>query len=285
MAWLTFMVHFLQNLRKATFRNPPHSHTTNDRTSMDVTDPTLYAWVLATTFGVSMLAWVGIVVLFLRDRVLERLMSLLVAFAAGTLVGGAMFHLLIEALEKKGVKLSVFVWFVAGFSVFLLLEQLLQMHHHVSPNHRHHKKPVTYMILFADGLHNFTGGLAIAGSFLLGVPTGLITVLSAAAHEIPQELGDFAILVNGGWKKKKALLLNFVSAIAIVPGGLVAILLAGRLDITFLLPFAAGNFVYVAAADLIPEIKHEPELKRSLLFFTAFSAGILLLLGVKLLGA
>lgn len=245
----------------------------------------LLAWILVTTLGVSLLAFSGLVLLFLRDRILHQAMPLLVAFAAGTLVGGAMLHLLPEALEKTGVTTGTFLWFIGGFSAFLLIEQLLQMHHDISANHRHHKKPVTFMILIADGLHNFTGGLAIGSSFLLGVPAGLVTTFAAAAHEIPQELGDFAILVNGGWKKNKALALNFISALSIIPGGLLAFWASGRVDTTFLLPFAAGNFVYIAAADLIPEIKHELDLKKSLSYFSLFLLGIVLLLAVRFWGS
>jgi zinc and cadmium transporter len=118
---------------------------------------------------------------------------------------------------------------------------------------------LTYLILIADGVHNFIGGLAVAGAFLIDVRVGIRTWLAAAAHEVPQELGDFGIVIHGGWNKGKALLYNFLSALTFLLGGIIAYSASFALDVTFLLPFAAGNFIYIAAADLIPEIKHHDE--------------------------
>jgi len=135
--------------------------------------------------------------------------------------------------------------------------------------------------LVADGIHNFIGGLAIAGAFIVDIKVGIVTWLACAAHEIPQELGDFGILIHGGWEKKKALLFNFLSALTIVVGGVVAYFISTRMDVTFLLPFAAGNFIYIAASDLIPEVKHETNIKNNLIHFVAFIVGILLILAVR----
>jgi zinc and cadmium transporter len=137
------------------------------------------------------------------------------------------------------------------------------------------------MILIADGLHNFIGGLAIAGSFLVSTEVGVITWVAAAAHEIPQELGDFGILVHGGWDKYQALLVNFVSAVMILPGALITYFVSSEIDTTFLLPFAAGNFIYIAASDLIPEVKHEKRLWKNLIHFAAFAGGVLTILVTK----
>jgi len=175
----------------------------------------------------------------------------------------------------------MFLWILAGFSIFFLLEQFLHWHHcHKVPSE--HKKPVTYLILIADGIHNFIGGLAIASSFMISIPAGIITWIACAAHEIPQELGDFGILIHGGWDKYKALLFNFFSALTIILGGLLTYFISNSIDVTFLLPFAAGNFIYIASSDLIPEIKHGESLKIGLLHFFAFVAGILLILAVRL---
>lgn len=245
----------------------------------------VYLWIAVTTLAISLLAGIGLLVLLVREATLRSLLPVLVSFAAGTLLGGAFLHLLMESVAVRGATLDIFIWLLAGFSLFLLLEQYLQWHHHYLPNHHHAhyhpKQPVTYMILLADALHNFLGGLAIGSSFLVSTEAGLITALSAAAHEIPQELGDFGILVHGGWRKRRALLVNFASALTIVPGGLLAYAASGAIDTVYLLPFAAGNFIYIAAADLIPEIKHETDIKRSSRYFLAFMAGILLLLAVK----
>jgi zinc and cadmium transporter len=153
------------------------------------------------------------------------------------------------------------------------MEQFLSWHHAHSVE-AGTKQPVTYLILLADGLHNFIGGLAIGASFMVSIDVGIITWLAAAAHEIPQELGDFGILIRGGWGRLQALVANFISAATIVPGALLAYYLSADFDITFLLSFAAGNFLYIAASDLIPEVKHDRRLRNNLVHFGAFMLGI-----------
>lgn len=218
----------------------------------------------------------GLLTLVLDEERLRKILLPLVAFSAGSLLGGALLHLIPEALGRSGPGIGVFVWTLAGFALFFLMEQFLMWHHHHTVPSGH-KKPVTYLILAADGLHNFTGGLAIAGSFLVSVEVGIVTWIAAAAHEVPQELGDFGILIHGGWKPRTALWFNLASALTILPGGLLAYFLAGSIDTTFLLGFAAGNFIYIAASDLIPEVKHETRIGTNLLHFAAFVAGILII--------
>lgn len=230
----------------------------------------------------SLIALVGLITFTLKEETLKKILLILVAFAAGSLMGGAFLHLLPEGIAKAGPQPEMFLWLLCGFSIFFLIERFLQWHHcHVVPSE--HKKPVTYMILLADGLHNFIGGLSIAGSFIVSVEVGMITWLACAAHEIPQELGDFGILIYGGWEKKKALLFNFISALTIVLGGVMAYLVSFRFDTTFLLPFAAGNFIYIAASDLIPEIKSDESLLKSLIHFFTFILGILLILVIRII--
>ena len=140
---------------------------------------------------------------------------------------------------------------------------------------------MTYLILIADAFHNFIGGLAVAGAFLIDIRVGISAWIAAAAHEVPQELGDFGILIHGGWNKGRALLYNFLSALTFLVGGLVAYGASRTIDVTFLLPFAAGNFIYIAAADLIPEIKHEESARLNVVHFLSFMIGIALLLIVR----
>jgi len=160
------------------------------------------------------------------------------------------------------------------------LEQFVHWHHcHKVPSE--HKHPVTYLILIADGIHNFIDGLAIAGAFLVDIRVGMVTWIITATHEIPQELGDFGILIHGGWEKKKALIFNFLSALTAVLGALVAYFLSSKINILFLLPFVAGNFIYIACSDLIPEVKHGCSIKNNILHFISFIIGILLIFLVK----
>ena len=145
------------------------------------------------------------------------------------------------------------------------------------------KQPLTYLILIADGLHNFIGGLFVSASFLVDFKLGVIAWLAAAAHEVPQELGDFAVLVHGGWSKTRALMYNFASALTFLLGALVAYAASARVDVVFLVPFAAGNFLYIGAADLIPEIKKGHDIKTNVLHFFTFTLGLGLLLGLRLM--
>ena len=140
-----------------------------------------------------------------------------------------------------------------------------------------------WAFVLGDGLHNFIGGLAIAGTFLIDIRLGIMAWLAAAAHEIPQELGDFGVLIHGGWEKRKALLYNMLSALTFLLGGLVAYFLSFNLDISFLIPFAAGNFIYIGASDLVPEVNKHEDIKTNLVNYAAFIFGILLMLLIKVL--
>lgn len=226
----------------------------------------------------SAIALVGSVTLFLQETTLRKLLLPLVALAAGTLLGGALFHMIPASVEKLGNHPTIYLWIVVGFAFFLALEQFLHWHHCHQPPSAH--RPLTYLILIADGIHNFIGGLAVAGAFLIDVKVGMSAWIAAAAHEVPQELGDFGILIHGGWRKGSALLYNFLSALTFLIGGMVAYAVSRTVDVTFLLPFAAGNFIYIAAADLIPELKHEENLGLHALHFGSFILGLALLLGV-----
>jgi len=241
----------------------------------------IFWWILGSSFAMSLIAWIGLFALALNEKTLKKILLFLVAFSAGSLIGGAFLHLIPETVAEAGATTEMFLWLLFGFSLFFLMEQFLHWHHcHKVPSE--HKKPVTYLILVSDALHNFIGGLAIAGSFLVSVETGIVTWLASAAHEIPQELGDFGILIHGGWKKYNALLFNFISALTIVPAAMIVYFVSSGVDTTFLLPFAAGNFIYIASSDLIPEVKGKENLKEGLAYFFSFLTGILLMLGVRI---
>jgi len=238
-------------------------------------------WIIISCFIVSLMAWAGLITLVLREERLKKILLPLVAFSAGSLIGGAFLHLLPEALgmENSG---NVFIWLLIGFMFFFLMEQFLHWHHcHRVPSE--HKTPVSYLILLSDGIHNFIDGLIIAGSFLADVKLGIITWLVCLAHEVPQEIGEFGILLHGGWNKYKALKANFISALTIIPGGLLVYFVSRNVNTTFLLSFAAGNFIYIAASDLIPEIKNGHEMKKNLLHFLSFIVGILFIFFISVI--
>lgn len=231
------------------------------------------AWTVGSALAMSAIAWVGLASVALNEEQMKKLLLPLVAFSAGSLLGGALLHLLPEAVAARGPGPGAFLPALAGFALFFLMEQFLSWHHGHS-GEADAKAPVTYLILLADGLHNFIGGLALGASFIVSTEVGIVTWIAAAAHEVPQELGDFGILVRGGWGRYQALAANFVSAATIVPGALLAYSLSSDVDVTVLLSFAAGDFIYIAASDLVPEVKHDRRLRNNLVHFAAFVAGM-----------
>jgi zinc and cadmium transporter len=184
----------------------------------------------------------------------------------------------LEAMEA----LTAFGYLLVGFIAFFLIERFLHWRHcHEGKCDIH---PFTHLILIGDGIHNFVDGLVIAASFMVSIAFGWVTTLMIILHEIPQELGDFGVLVYGGFEKIRALGFNFLAQLTCVVGGIAGFfLLYTPESIAFLLPFAAGGFIYIAASDLIPELHKEESLKKSMFSFVFFIIGIAFLLGVKIL--
>ncbi|MGB5309040.1 MAG: ZIP family metal transporter [Arenicellales bacterium] len=239
------------------------------------------AWIIGSSLLMSVIALVGSVTLILKESTLQQIILPLVAFSAGSLIGGAFFHMIPAGLSQYGNNNAFFIWVIAGFSVFFALEQLLHWHHCQRAT-ASCKQPLTYLILIGDGLHNFIGGLAIAGTFIVDIRLGIMAWLAAAAHEIPQELGDFGVLVHGGWGRRKALLFNVLSALTFLAGGLLAYVISSNMDVSFLIPFAAGNFLYIGASDLVPEVRKHKDLGVNIISFIFFLLGVSLMLLIKI---
>jgi zinc and cadmium transporter len=238
-------------------------------------------WILLGGVAMTAIAGVGSVTLLLPEATLDRILVPLVAFAAGSLLGGAFFHMLPAAVEATQPAIVVFGWAMLGFVVFFVLEQFLHWHHFQRDGDEC-RQPLTILILLGDGLHNLLGGLGVAGVFLIDADLGLAAWLAAAAHEIPQELGDFGVLVHGGWDRRRALLLNLASGSTFLLGGLIAYAASSRIDVDFLVPFAAGNFIYIGASDLVPEIHRHGERGAAVVHLAAFAAGLALLWLIRL---
>ena len=236
--------------------------------------------ILLTTFLISLIAFIGIFTLILKEKFLDKIIIFLVSLSAGALMGGAFLHLLPESAALHA-GLDVFIFFLIGFILFLLIEKILHWRHcHKGECSVH---TFTYMNLIGDSIHNFIDGLIMATSFVISIPLGLTTTMAIALHEIPQEIGDFGVLIYGGFKKKNALILNFFVALTAVLGGYIGFFISNMVENIklFILPFAAGGFLYIAATDLIPEIRRETNLKRSMISIGIFILGILLMYGVK----
>lgn len=242
-------------------------------------------YILIATFLISIISFIGALTLFLKEQLLNKILLILVSLSAGALIGSAFLHLLPEAIESGKNVLSIFLFVIFGFSIFFILEQFINWHHHHNCVDCERVAPFSYLILISDAVHNFIDGFIIAASFIIAPPIGIVTTIAVAIHEIPQEIGDFGVLVYSGMKKTKALFLNFLSAFTIVFGGIAGFLLSEKIGdaIVYLLPFAAGSFIYIASSDLIPEIKHKESPRKALTYFVVFLIGIFLMLSLKLL--
>ena len=238
-------------------------------------------WVLAATVANSLVALVGALTLAFSSKTLDKVLHALVGFSAGTLLAGAFFHLLAESLDQMPLMESFYLLF-AGFILFFLIEMFLHWHHcHEGKCDVH---AFSYLILFGDAIHNFIDGLIIAASFTVGIGFGLVTTLLIISHEVPQELGDFAVMVYGGIERKKALLYNLFAQMTSILGGLIGFFLVAAAGLlVYLLPFAAGGFIYIGASDLVPELHKQGSMRKAMLAFLFFLAGIMLMIATKLL--
>jgi len=245
------------------------------------------AYILVSVIIVGLVSLVGIVTLYFKPKLLEKILFGLVSFAAGALLGAAFLDLLPAALKTTGE--LIFVYALVGIVVFYVLETFLYWYHCHYGHHHHHKKhhvkPFVWLNLIGDGIHNLVDGMIIAAAYLVSVPIGMATTFAVILHEIPQELGDFGILVYGGVSRAKALFFNFLSALTAVVGALVVYFFSFTIDVShYLIPFAAGGFIYIASADLLPELHKEPNMKRTItqLFFFLLGIGVILAMKIAL---
>lgn len=232
-----------------------------------------FIWILAATLLVSLVSLIGIFAFGIKSKLFDRILILLVGFAAGGLMGGAFLHLLPEAIAEGGVE-RVFLYTLIGFTLFFLMERYLYWRHcHEGKCDIH---IFTYLNLIGDGIHNFTDGLIIAASFVADTRLGIVTTLAVIFHEVPQEIGDFGILIYGGFSKLKALLFNFLCALGAVLGAIIGYVLANTTKniSLFLISFTAGGFIYIAASDLIPELHRQKSTKRANVAFLTFVLGL-----------
>ncbi len=239
---------------------------------------------------VSIISLVGVFLLSISEKKFSYFMLYFISFAAGAMFGDVFLHLLPEAMEN-GYSLQISLFIIIGIVVSFFIERVIHWHHcyHSSKQHHehcemHHKglKPFVYMNLFGDFFHNFIDGLIIAGSYMASIPVGIATTIAVVLHEIPQEIGDFAVLIHGGLSKWKALGYNFLVSLSAVLGAVIALIIgtsSGQL-IKFVLPFAAGSFIYIAGSDLIPELNKETDTNtvKSSMHIFSFLIGIFVMM-------
>jgi zinc and cadmium transporter len=247
---------------------------------------TTYAYAFIGVIIVSLVSLIGSFFISLKEEVLKKYVGLFIGLAVGALLGDAFIHLIPESFENFSNTTMISILLISGILLFFIIEKFLHWHHHGEDSDQdHHIHPVGKLILFTDGFHNLIDGIIIGVSFLGSIPLGIATTLAVVLHEIPQEIGDFAVLIHSGYTKKKALLLNFFSALTAVLGLAIA-LIFGKLAENFTLwviPIAAGGFIYIAVADLIPELQKTRKMKYSIVQFATILLGILTMVLLVLL--
>jgi len=231
---------------------------------------------LASVFIVSLISFIGIISLSIKISKLKTILIYLISFSAGALLGDTFIHLLPEIIENTGYTLYSAIYLLSGITIFFILEKIIHWQHCHMPINHEHIHPFAYMNLVGDALHNFIDGLIIAASYIASIPVGIATTIAVILHEIPQEIGDFGVLLHGGFTKAKALGINFLTGLTAIFGALIVFWLGGFIEgiQEFLIPFAAGGFIYIASSDLIPELHKETEIRRSIGQIISFILGI-----------
>jgi zinc and cadmium transporter len=235
-------------------------------------------WILAlaSVLLVSAISLIGVAFIWLTEAKLKKVFTYLVSFAVGGLLGDVFLHLMPEMIDT-GFGTQTALVLIGGILASFMVERFLQWRHCHVPTSKEHPHSFAYMNLFGDSIHNLIDGLIIGGSYLVSIPLGVATTIAIIFHEIPQELGDFSVLIYGGIHKKKALMFNFLTALTAIIGVVIALVLGSMSEgaTLLLVPFAAGNFVYIAGSDLIPELRKDtPELKKSALQLLSLVAGV-----------
>jgi zinc and cadmium transporter len=233
-------------------------------------------YTLASVLIVSLISLIGILTLGMKEQLLKRIVLYLVGFSTGALFGDVFFHILPEIAEDSGWTIEVSLAVLAGILFSFAVEKLIHWHHCHDPSAHGHVHSFALMSLVGDAVHNFIDGIIIAASYFVSIPVGIATTLAVVLHEIPQEIGNFGVLVHGGYSKTKALMLNFVTALTAVLGAVLALVLGEMTEqfSHYLLPFAAGGFIYIAGSDLIPELHKETSLKKSILQLLIIALGM-----------
>jgi zinc and cadmium transporter len=236
--------------------------------------------IIIASLVVSTVSLIGVFFIFYGKKITQTLIGRLIAFAAGVMLTTAFLDLLPEALLTNNTSPVLLITLSGIVLVFFLERFLLWYHHHHQENHGLH--PSVWLILFGDSLHNFIDGLSIAAAFLINPSLGIITSLTIIAHEIPQELADYSVFIHQGLGKKRALKLNFFSALTALMGGILGFYFFSVWQelIPYVIALTAGIFIYIANADLIPELHghntHKTSLSQSLFFI--FGIGLIFLL-------
>jgi zinc and cadmium transporter len=242
----------------------------------------IWLYAIASTVLISLLSFSGVLFLAFQQKVLRQIIFVLISFAVGALFGNAFFILLPESyLHIPDAKLAG-ILVVTGLLFMFILEKFIHWRHNHSIDEEegaHKPAPLGYISLITDGLHNFTDGVLIAAAWMVSPEVGIATTTAVLLHEIPQEISDFGVLIHAGFSRKKALMLNFFSACSAILGGVFMLILGHLTEVAtyYILPVAAGGFIYLAGTDLLPELHREKSNKKNIIQFAAILAGLMLM--------
>jgi zinc and cadmium transporter len=241
----------------------------------------IWLYTLAAVVIVSVLSLLGALVLIIKQKVIKKFLIIMVSFAAGAMLGDVFIHMIPELAHVGALNMTSSLYILLGIIIFFVLEKIIHWRHCHLSSCKDHPHPLAFMNLIGDGVHNFIDGALIAGSFMLSVPVGIATTIAVILHEIPQEMGDFGVLLHSGMKPIKALMFNFLTALTAIAGALIVLLIGQNIDLThIIIPITIGGFLYIANSDLIPELHKETKISQSIMQLIALliGAGIMFML-------
>ncbi|MDA3855256.1 MAG: ZIP family metal transporter [Candidatus Woesearchaeota archaeon] len=240
----------------------------------------IFLYSLGSVFIVSFLSLIGILTFGMNTQTLKKTLIYMISFSAGALFGDVFLHLLPELVEEAGsFTLKISIYIMVGIIISLILEKIIHWRHCHMPITKEHVHPLSIMSLVGDTMHNFIDGIIIGVSYLVSIPVGIATTVAVIFHEIPQEIANYGVLIHGGFSQKKALAMNFITSLSAFLGLIIALIIGTKINgsLEFLISVAAGNFIYIAGSDLIPELHKESKLKSSILQITTFILGIFIM--------
>jgi len=246
----------------------------------------VWLYAFASVILISLVSFIGLITFSVKLKKAKKFLIYMVSFSAGALFGNAFIHLLPEIIGEYGFTLAISLSILVGIISFFIIEKVIHWRHCHQHHHHHfgreHIHPFALMNLLGDAVHNLIDGVIIGASYLISIPAGIATTIAVALHEIPQEIGDFGVLLHGGFSRRKALLFNFFTALTALLGLVLAFTMSSRIEnfTLFAIPFAAGGFIYIAGSDLIPEIHKEVKVKTSLISLGTFILGILVMVAL-----
>ncbi len=245
----------------------------------------IITYTLFSVLVISLISFIGLITLLLNREVLSKSIFVLVSLSVGALLGDVFIHIIPETYEEITNPTTVSFLIIVGILVFFVLEKVLHWHHHTMEHAEEHAHPVGKMILLGDGVHNFIDGVMVAASYMVSVEVGVATTIAVILHEIPQEMGNFGVLLHAGYTKNKALWYNFLSALTAVLGATVALFVGNTTEqlALWLLPVTAGGFIYIALSDLIPELHKDRHLGHGVFQVAAILAGVISMVALLVL--